>query len=80
MKTKTQEAVAHLCEELKRDKNYRDIWESALSMCYYYEYRRARRERSQYTLKDSDIRLIANEASKNFIKLLCDDIKPPEGK
>jgi hypothetical protein len=69
MDSKLKEAVEVLVNALKIDKGYRIGWQANIAMafkneCYRYE---------EGAFTEVDIHRIANEASNNFLNLLCKD-------
>jgi Tfp pilus assembly protein PilF len=71
----TQEAVAHLTQELKKDPSYRIGWQSNIAMAFYDSASQYKKKHGKKYLSMVDIHIIANDAANNFLNLLCSDKK-----
>ena len=67
MDSKLKDAVEILVQALKTDEGYRIGWQANIAMAFKDEYNR---NRLKYKTKQ-DIHTIANNASDNFLDLLC---------
>ena len=78
----TPEAIKVLTDALKSDKSYRESWKANIAMAYIDNERwyREKIKKAPNALNGQDKHNIANEAAEYFLKLLCDEIKVPEGR
>jgi hypothetical protein len=68
---KTEKAIKSICQAIKKDKIYKNVWVSNIAMSYIESEYKYIKENSKKSLNKSDKIKIANIAAENFLKLLC---------
>lgn len=77
---KTEDALNHITEKLKTDKDYRMSWSANIAMAYIDNEHWYKRKTDKKFLNQKDKRIIANNAAEYFLKLLCDELKGTHGR
>ncbi len=78
--TKLSLALKTLVAEIKKDPEYRQVWESNIAMAFKDNYSQYKMRNNKRVMSNGDIHVIANNAAEYFIKLCCDEIKYPKGR
>ena len=78
--TKLQNAVKCLIKNLKEDSAYRLGWQANIAMAYKDNWEWYKKKTGKKVMNNNDRHIIANNAADYFLKLLCDEIKYPEGR
>lgn len=73
MDNKVKEAVEVLVEALKTDESYRIGWQANIAMAFKDEFTRTNPDLK--STSEYELHIIANQASNNFLNLLCTDGK-----
>ena len=71
METKLSKAVKTLVEALKTDESYRIGWQANIAMAFKDEFTKTNPDLK--STSDYELHIIANQASNNFLNLLCED-------
>lgn len=72
--------TVQLAKELKKHKDYRETWQANIAMAYFDAHAAHVRKTGKKQMSQKDILTIANNAADYFLRLLCDEIKYPEGR
>lgn len=72
--------MKELTHQLTKDKALREAWKSSIAMAYKDNYHWYKQKTGKVAMNREDRHIIANNAAEYFLKLLCDEIKVPEGR
>lgn len=72
-------ALAVVTANLKKDKEYRESWKANIAMAFKDRVAKHKNDNPGDVI-EMDVHEVANDAAENFLQLLCDEIKYPEGR
>jgi hypothetical protein len=72
--------IKELTDNLKKDKGMREAWKANIAMAYKDNWTWHAKKTGKTTMNREDRHIIANNAAEYFLKLLCDELKPQEGR
>ncbi len=69
-----QEAMQVVTDNLKNNKELRQVWVSNIAMAYKDTYGQYQKTKDKLVLNKEDRHIVSNDAAEYFVKLLCGEI------